>query len=286
MSATLNSFKGKVLNRIASRHIAGPELADALEVCTWASLQGIGTNISRWPYPDDSVEIMFEHYASMLRVIRENKLDSFLGVKIGALGDDYGRFGELVRIAKENDVRLHVDSFGPESASMNFSFLERAAAVYENLGCTLPSRWRRSLDDADRAVELGLQVRVVKGQWTDSENTKLDYRKNYLAIVRRLAGRARQIGVATHDYRLAEEALTFLSTSGSAFEMQQYFTMPRNGLKLSKRFGCPYRLSLAYGCPYLPYNTRFLLSRPGMITWLISDYALKPTKPWKKSGGG
>lgn len=278
----LDALRKQIVNKIASRHIAGPELDDALAVCKWADRQGIGTNLSRWAWPEDSVETMSEHYAAILKSIHDNGLNSFLGVKIGGIGNDFERFSELVRVAQANDVRLHVDSFGPEAADLNFTFLEKAAGIYGNLGCTLPSRWRRSLSDVDRAVELGLKVRVVKGQWPDSDNSKLDFRENYLAIVRRLAGRARQVGVATHDYRLAKEALQYLSTSGSEFEMQQYFSMPLNGKSLSTTFGCPYRISLAYGYPYLPYNVRFILSRPGMISWIVSDYAFKPAKPWVK----
>ncbi len=276
----LKTFRKRVVNRIASRHIAGPELSDALTVCKWAELQKMGTNLSRWAYPDDSTETMFRHYAAILKSIHDNDLDSFLGVKIGGIGDDFGRFSELVGIARENHVRLHVDSFGPESAPVNFSFLEKAAGVYDNLGCTLPSRWRRSLDDVDRVIELGLKVRVVKGQWPDSDNAKLDCRQNYLAIIGKLAGRARQVGVATHDKRLAKESLQYLSTSGTEFEMQQYFSLPLNGRSLSRTFGCPYRISLAYGYAYLPYNVRFILSRPGMISWIVSDYAFKPARPW------
>lgn len=280
----LKTLRKHVVDKIASRHIAGPDLSDALDVCRWTERQGIKSNVSRWAHPEDSIETMFVHYAAILKSIRENSLNSFLGVKLGAIGDDYGRFNELVHIARENDVRLHVDSFGPESASLNFNFLEKAAGVYDNLGCTLPSRWRRSLGDVDRALELGLKVRVVKGQWPDSDNSKLDCRDNYLAIVRKLAGRARQVGVATHDYRLAKEALQFLSASKSEFEMQQYFSMPLNGRSLSQSFGCPYRISLAYGYAYLPYNVRFIVSRPGMISWIISDYVLKPARPWLSRG--
>ena len=53
----------------------------------------------------------------------------------------------------------------PETVDDTFNLIGKARDIYAKLGCTLPGRWRRSLSDADRAIEMGLRVRVVKGQW-------------------------------------------------------------------------------------------------------------------------
>jgi proline dehydrogenase len=116
-------------------------------------------------------------------------------------------------------------------------------------GITLPGRWRRSLDDADVAVELQLPVRVVKGQWADPGDPRRDARAGFLDVVDRLAGRARHVAVATHDERLAREAVRRLQAAGTACEVERLF-----GLPLARFGSAPTRVYVAFGTPSLPFS--------------------------------
>ncbi len=276
----LETLRRNTVTAIAARNIAGVELSDALVVCKWAHKKGIRSILSPWAQPQESPDDMLNRYSAAAKAITSHGLDCYLAIKLGSIGDDIGLFRELVSAVRESNTRIHFDSLGPETASSKFSFLEKAVASYEHLGCTLPSRWKRSIDDAERAIELGLHVRIVKGQWSDPSAPRLDSRENYLAIVSRLAGRSRQVGVATHDYQLAKKALDRLRSSGTDFEVEQFFSLPLNAEELSQRIGCPYRIYVAYGSPGIPYNVKLSLSRPGLLAWILSDYVLKPARPW------
>jgi hypothetical protein len=61
----------------------------------------------------------------------------------------------------------------------------------------------RSLQDAERIIDYGILVRIVKGQWADPSAPGLDPRRNYLDIIHRLSGRAAHVAIATHDRILA-----------------------------------------------------------------------------------
>ncbi len=280
----LNTLRKSIVTTIASRHVVGSEIADALPVCRWANRMGFHSILSPWARPEDTHRRMFERYREVLESIPKENIDCYLSVKLESIGYDSGMFDELVETARLNGVRLHLDSLGPDSAPVNFSFLEKAAARYDNLGCTLPSRWRRSLGDAERAIEMNLSVRIVKGQWEDPGTVKVDSRKNYIAVAEKLAGRARHVGTATHDSPLSEKVLGILSSAGTHCELEQLSTLPLNGMKAAAKHGYGYRLYVAYGSPGIPYNTRFMLSRPSMVAWVLTDFTLDLKKPWAKYG--
>lgn len=278
----LRTLKNKIVKKVASRHIAGAEVGDALQVCRWANGKGFYSILSPWAGTDESSRNMFERYKLGVATLHNQDFNCFLSVKLDAIGYDYGMFKEILELGQMYNIRIHVDSLGPDSVQKKFQFLEKAMEFNKILGCTLPSRWHRSLTDADRAVALGIPVRIVKGQWEDPSNGKLDCKKHYLAIVRKLAGRASHVGIATHNLPLAEKSLTCLSSSDTYCELEQFFSLPLNGVGLAKKLGRPYRIYVAYGHPGVPYNVRFALTRPSIAAWMVADFAFRPKKPWSK----
>jgi proline dehydrogenase len=232
---------------------------------------------------DSGKQECFERFKSDLYRLNEEEFTSYYSIKLSVLDYDFNLFLRLLEVARECNIRLHIDSLNPESAPTVFQFFKRTSAYNDILGCTLPSRWKRSLKDAERAVDLGLSVRIVKGQWKDPQH-KVNSRDNYLAIIKKLSGRARSVGVATHDIPLADKALGLLSGTDTHYELEQFFSLPLNGMDLADRYDCPYRLYVAYGAPAIPYNYRFALTRPSLAAWLVTDFVFKSSKPWMENG--
>jgi proline dehydrogenase len=79
-------------------------------------------------------------------------------------------------------------------------------------------------------VDLGINVRVVKGQWVDPEEPGMDPRAGFLAIIDRLAVRSSHVAVATHDLPLAQEALQRLRAANTSCELQLIFGLPTRQL--------------------------------------------------------
>lgn len=285
----LRAIRNNIVKKVAARHVAGSNIEDALEVCRWAYKECFSTILSPWSDWSNEKESpreksqrktsMLERFKRGLDAIHTNNFSSYLSIKLDAIDYDVGAFKDLLELGKRYNIRIHVDSLGPETVTKTFHILEKAAVYHENMGCTLPSRWQRSLEDAARAADWGLAVRVVKGQWADPQN-KVDSKQNYLAIVERLAGNARHVGIATHDTPLAHQALEILGSSGTSHEMEQFFSLPLNGIKTAKKHDCGYRLYVSYGHPAIPYNYRFALTRPSLAAWMMSDLLLNLKKPW------
>jgi proline dehydrogenase len=276
----LRKIRDNIVSVISSRHIAGEEITDALQVCRWADREGFNLIISPWSGAADTPKGMLERYKSAIESISKEGMKFYLSIKLDSIGYDAAVFDDLLDFARSKGIRVHIDSLGPDTADTAISFLERGISSNHDVGYTFASRWLRSVTDATIIAGLGVPVRIVKGQWKDPAAHRLNCRKNYLEIVDRLAGGTCKVGVATHDLPLAKEALGKLSSTKTSCELEQFFSLPLNGVQLAKKMGLQYRIYVAYGHPGIPYNVRFALTRPGIAVWMLADFALNRRKPW------
>jgi proline dehydrogenase len=129
---------------------------------------------------------------------------------------------------------------------------------------TLPSRWKRSQADAQWASEMGVRVRLVKGEFRASSSSgETDPREGFLLLVDRLAGHVPEIAVATHDYPLAREAIARCMRSGTHIELELLFGIPAsNMIKLSREMAIPLRFYVPYGDTLLVYGIRHFITYP------------------------
>ncbi len=279
----LTKMRNRVTSAIASRHVAGHKLSDALLICRWAESEGFRTVISPWAGALDTPRDMFSRYAAAIEAVTEKNDARYVSMKLDSINYDGGLFDDLVHLARASHAQLHIDSLGPETADAALSFVERAVTSGYYIGYTMASRWRRSLTDAERVADLGVPVRIVKGQWPDPSGRAINCRKNFTEIAATLSKRCRRIGVATHDVVLAREVLTRFVVQNANIELEQFFSLPLNGVALTKEFDRPYRLYISYGQPGIPYNIRFTLTRPRIAAWVLADFAIHARKPWAQN---
>jgi proline dehydrogenase len=199
-----------------------------------------------------------------LEALAEADLDGYVALKPTALGYARPRIDSILGRAAELGVAVHFDSTSPEEAEPSWELLTEVARP--DVGCTLPSRWGRSLPDAKRAVELGLRVRIVKGQWPDPDYCARDEHARFLDIVDALAGRAQQVAVATHDRPLAAAAIARLAAAGTPVEHEVMLALPRRGPALA-----PTRVYVPFGHPYLPYAPARARQHPRVAAWVARD---------------
>ncbi len=270
-------FKANILHFIAGRHITG-SLEDAGKICVSLASLNISTTLSVWTDAKEDRSSVTKKYINIINFITNNNLNSYISIKLSAIGFDTDCFKDLAHAASENNIRIHIDSLSPELSTKSMEFLKRALPEYRNMGYTIPSRWLRSIADAEELAELKIPaVRIVKGQWHDTGNIKINVKENYLKLVKSAAGRIPSIAVATHDANLAKNAIEIIKKTGSNCEIEQLFSLPLNGKKLALKKAVNYRLYIAFGSPYIPYNLTFMPERPAMIGWLVRDlFNLKP----------
>ena len=266
--------------RAARSYIAGPELGDALRVCTDLSGKGFNTTIGFWNGDDDPHDMVFSQYLSGIDAIHGSDMNSYLSIKLPAIGYSRQLLLPVVQKAKQEGIRLHFDALGPETADKTWSMIDDVIPSYNNISCTLPGRWLRSTKDADWAVERGLTVRVIKGQWVDPDAPDRDMREGYLSVIDRLAGRARHVAVATHDTWLAREAVTRLRTAGTTCEMELVYGLPsRESLELARELAMNVRFYIPYGNGFLPYCLSWARRNPRVLWWMFKDFVRPKSLP-------
>lgn len=252
----------------AASYIAGPTAHDAISVCHQIAGRGWGSTICPWDGPNDPPEDVLSTYKTALHSISGEGLDCYLSIKAPSVKYD---LKDLMEIARERGVRIHFDSLGPETASQSLLLLESGLKTYRNFSYTLPSGWRRSLADAEKIIDLGVPVRIVKGQWPDPDTPTVDPKSAFLDLVDVLAGRAAHVAIATHDASLAKESLTRLKASGTFCELEQLYGLPSRADSVAKPLGIPVRVYVPYGAAYLSYSLWEIRKRPIILAWLLKD---------------
>ena len=286
MNADIGGFLRPILRPVAARaaraYIAGPALADGLRVCRELWLRDLASTLGFWDGAGESPRQVVDTYLSSLdalaslSAIATPPLDCYLSIKPDAFGFDSALLDEVVGRAHATGRRVHFDSLGPEGADRSFALVAAARGRHADLGCTLPAVWRRSPSDAERAVELGLSVRVVKGQWPDGRGGPLDPRAGFLDVIDRLAGRARHVGVATHDRPLGREALRRLRERGTPCSLELLTGLPsRAALREAREHGTAARFYVPFGNAWLPYALSQARQKPRVLYWVLRDTLLR-----------
>lgn len=261
------------LARIASRsYIAGDELDDALSVAARLAERGCSATIGYWDGPNDSPTTVIRAYQSAVAGIAAAKLDAYQSIKLPSLGYSRDLIRELAERALEGGVGLHFDALGPETVDRTWGLIGELPGGGANLGCTIPGRWARSPADAEWAIAHGLAVRVVKGQWQDPEHPMLDPRSGYLEVIKRLAGRARRVAVASHDLLTARRSIEILLAAGTPTTLELLYGLPsRRQIAMARELNVPARIYVPYGVAYLPYCLGQMKRNPRIAWWLLRD---------------
>lgn len=265
-------------------YVAGPHLADALRVSDRMAQRGLRSTLCYWSPQGSNPEKVAAGYVEALRDSRFGAPERYLSIKAPEVAYSPRLLQNVAHAAAAVGARLHFDAHGPETADPTFAVLKEVWGDYPEIGCTLPGRWPRSVNDADLAVKLGLSVRVVKGQWRDPAGADRDLRRGFLDVVDRLAGRARHVAVASHDPVVARAALERLRSAGTSHELELLFGLPAEpAMRIAAEMGVPVRFYVPYGYGWLPYCFTQMRKNPRILWWLARDLVKRPAV-WYREG--
>jgi CelD/BcsL family acetyltransferase involved in cellulose biosynthesis len=264
------------VRRAARNYIAGDTLDDAVRVQQQFHAQGLSTTIGFWDGENADPRAVADEYLAGLDRLSQSADDAYLSIKSPSLKSSAELLKEIADRAVKLGRRIHFDALSTADAdAMKQRVMElRQSHPTLELGYTLPGRWRRSVDDAAWAAEMQLSVRVVKGQWADPDDSSRDSHEGFLEVVDSLAGRARHVSVASHNPRLAAEAIRRLQTSGTPCDQELLFGLPRDAARReAQQANIPTRVYVPYGTAYLPYALGRLRKNPRFLWWLTRDCA-------------
>jgi proline dehydrogenase len=278
-SAGASAVLMPVVRRAGRAYVGGDTVHDALTIARRLNQDGLPNTLGFWDTVEYTPEQVAEIYVDAVKELAGSGLDTYLSIKPPALRYDPAFTAQVAAAAKKWNVRVHCDSHGPETADQSHA-LEQALLSElpaTHVSTTLPGRWLRSLPDADWAVERGIRVRVVKGQWPDPEAPNRDFSEGYLEVIDRLAGRAREVGVATHDVPLTEKVVAKLRAAKTPFELELLYGMPmEKSLRWAKDNKVPVRVYVPFGKGFLPSAVGVLRRNP-RLAWLVIKDFLTPS---------
>ena len=258
------------MDRAARRYVAGPLLADALAVAARITGRGAKVTLGYLNAEDDPPRRVADAH---LGAIAGAPAGSRVSIKVPGLGFDPELLDEVLAAAAERDVAVQVDSLRHQDAAPTLALLGPRSGHRsggEPLGVTLPGRWLRSDPDAEDALQLGLRVRVVKGQFPAPDREARDPTRGALSLVERFAGRAGLVLLASHDPRLVSESAGILRTGETPTELELLYGIPtRRAVGAASQASLPVRLYIPFGSAFLPYPLRG--AGPRMAARLIRD---------------
>ena len=257
---------------LCGAYVAGPELRDAVTAFDRFARSGQGGTLGYFNNETEEPRRIASLDVDALEALADGRRNGYVSIKVPAMKYDRELVEEIARASARTGVGIHFDSHAVETTDPTYASIEGALQQTSMVGCTIPGRWQRSLRDADRAVDLGLRVRVVKGQWADPAQPDMDLRAGYLGVIGRLAGRAKAVAVATHDPILAQSALRCLREAGTPCEMEVLFGLPmRPALAVARSEGVFVRVYVPFGKGWMPYAVSQLRRNPTIAMWVIKD---------------
>ena len=261
------------LVRCAARgYVAGALAEDAMRVARRLHDRGYGITLGYWDGVQDNPAGVSAKYLHDLKLLADSGFDAYESIKLPGLGMSTQRALEVLEAGRERGIRVHFDALWIGTADATWDLIELAAIRGHSTSGTLPGRWSRSVRDAERACELNVPVRVVKGQSPDPGDAAHDPRQGYIDVVRTLAGRATHVAVATHDVGLAEASLELLQAAGTPCDLELLFGLPwRDVSAVAKRRGVKVRFYVPYGEAYLPYCLSQASRHPVVLWRLMKD---------------
>ena len=277
-----------VVRRLAERYIAGPELADAVDVVRGVNAEGklatidvLGEEIAN----ADEARAIAGAYHDVLERIDSEGLDANVSVKLTGLGLKLS-----LDLCRENLEALVSDA----SARGNFvridmedsSTTDDTLALYRGLrqvgldavGIVLQATLRRTPADVEALADLRPNVRICKGIYVEPPaiafRDDAAVRANFVRSLQALLDAGCYVGIATHDEWLLEEGRRAVSERGlgpDEYEFQMLLGVrPQLGDELVRE-GHRLRIYVPYGSHWYRYSLRRLQENPKIAGYVAAD---------------
>ncbi len=275
-----------LLRGLTQRYVAGEDLADGIVVAQTLNTQRLMATLD---HLGESVTNAAEAraatagYLEALETISREQVDANISLKLTQLGLDVSRelcvahLRKILERARELETFVRIDM---ESSAYTQRTLDVHAELwnegFHNVGVVLQTYLLRTAADVQRAIEMGVRVRLCKGAYLEPARVayanKADVDANYARLMERLMVHGTYPALATHDERLIRHAIAFAareSIGPERFEFQMLFGVRRDlQLRLVEQ-GYRVRIYVPYGREWYPYLVRRMAERPANLMFFM-----------------
>lgn len=281
----------KVGVKLSSRFIAGMEIADALRVAESVNKQGMAVTIDSLGESVTSeaeAHRAAEIYHQLLDLIAERKLKANISVKLTQMGLEVSpEFAETIALSLTQHARsagsfVRIDMEDSSLTQITLDIVRRIHArpdLRDAIGVVIQSYLYRSQADVEQLLAEGIRVRLCKGAYKEPPEVafprKSDVDANYVKLCELLLESSCFHGLATHDERMIDAAISFASEKkidSSRFEFQMLYGIKRDLQRKLVREGYNVRVYVPFGPEWYPYFMRRLAERPANVLFIARNY--------------
>lgn len=279
--------RSRLFRGLVRRFIAGDTLEQALQVSEDLARRGLLVTLDNLGENTTTIEeaqAAKETYTAMLRAIAESPAAKSTNISIKLtqcgldLGDELARrmLEEVLDVAAEHENFVRVDMESSAYVERTLDILEDVFTRRKNTGAVLQSYLRRTPQDLERLLGIGMRIRLVKGAYLEPPSVALprkrDVDRAYVEQTERLLRSGLYHAIATHDERIIRHTQEFAQRNGipkDAFEFQMLYGIRRDLQESLVARGYRVRVYVPFGDRWYPYFTRRLAERPANVLFIL-----------------
>ncbi len=271
----------------AKRFVAGETFESAVPKIEQLNRKGIrvtldllGENVTQKATADDTVD----EYIRLLNDIHTAGLKSTISIKLTMLGLDidegYCRdnLHKLLDEARKLDSFVRIDMEGSDYTGQTIDIFKEAFKEYgKHVGIVIQAYLHRSKEDIEELAEIGADVRLCKGAYSEPERVALQnmpaIREAFKEYAKVLLEKTTYPRFATHDDELVEWVKEYAEENkiGKArFEIQMLYGLREETMEQLAKDGYSTRVYVPYGTMWFPYFKRRLMERKENIWFVFS----------------
>jgi proline dehydrogenase len=273
-------------NGFARRFVAGDTVEEAIECATRLETSGMTVTLDhlgeRVTTREEATRSTRE-YMAMVESIARAGISRNISVKLTQLGLDIDRATSVDNVRRVLDVASKADFFvriDMEGSAYTEQTLEAVDSLWgigcHNIGVVIQAYLKRSLEDLQRVLALGMRVRLVKGAYREPKDVafqdKEDVDRAFVDLMRVLLREGTYPAIATHDPAMIDETKKFAAEQGigkSTFEFQMLYGIRRDLQRSLVAEGYPFRVYVPFGTDWFPYFMRRLGERPANVGFVV-----------------
>lgn len=272
---------------LAKRFVAGESFTDAKPKVEHLNdkeikitLDLLGENVEDRETADATVQ----SYIDLINGIKEAQLDSSISIKLTMLGLDIDRsyckdnLFKLLEVTRDNDQFVRIDMEGSDYTQVTIDLFKEAHQEFgKHVGIVIQAYLHRSNDDIEELAEIGADVRICKGAYSEPKDIALQnmaaIREAYKKYTEILLQKTSYPRIATHDDELIEWVKAYTQENGigkDRFEFQMLYGLRQETMEAFVKDGYNARIYVPFGTMWFPYFKRRLMERKENIWFVIS----------------
>jgi proline dehydrogenase len=284
---TVPAIPRPIVKKISGRYIAGDTMDEAVGTVRELNREGCVTTIDLLGESTESkadAAGKLKDYKKVVDALDEHGLAGGISIKLTGLGltlnEELCRANveEIVGYAGERGRFVRVDMEDSPYTEATLRIVEDAHRRHGNTGAVLQAYMRRSIDDAQRAIEAGFSVRLCKGIYDEPRAVAYkDFdtvRQNYILLLEELLKGGVYVGIATHDEYLIWHALRLvhqLEIPKDRYEFQMLLGVDEELRGILVKAGHKLRVYVPFGEDWYEYSTRRLKENPKIAGYVAKD---------------